>query len=136
MNRATICAALGAFCIYLAMASSPASAQDQVDRLDIRRLAPQQQMEIQSQRRLYRMVLIDPATGETEARVSRDGENFSEPARVFIIGGTTGRQPEMLVRMGRVEVGQSMELGLGSLDARDRALSEPIVEIRLIANEQ
>jgi len=135
MYRATICAAWGAFCIYLAMVSSPASAQDQVDRLDIRRLAPHQRMEIQSQRRLYRMMLVDPATGETEARVSRDGENFSDPVRVFIIGGTTGRQPEMLVRMGRIEVGQSMELGLGSLDARDRALTEAIVEIRLIGDE-
>ncbi len=135
MNRATICAATGAFYILLAGACLPASAQEQVDRLDIRRLAPRQRMEIQSERRVYRLVLVDPATGETEARVSRDGENFSAPARVFLVGGTTGRQPEMLVRMGRVEVGQSMELGLGSLDARDRALSEPIKEIRLIANE-
>jgi hypothetical protein len=135
MNRATIGAALGAFCTCLAITTSPAKGQEQVDRLDIRRLPPHQRLEIQSQRRLYRMVLVDPATGETEARVSRDGENFSDPARVFIIGGTTGRQPEMLVRMGRVEVGQSMELGLGSLHARDRALTEPIVEIRLIGDE-
>lgn len=94
-----------------------------------------QQLEVRTDARVYRLTLVDPRTGESQAAVSDDGESFSRPAKVFFLGATQGLQSgggEMLVRMGRIEPGLRVELGLGSLGRFDRALTERVQEVRLL----
>ncbi|MEQ8786625.1 MAG: hypothetical protein RIC55_10015 [Pirellulaceae bacterium] len=95
-----------------------------------------QQLLVRTTARTFRLTVIDPRTGETRAAVSTDGVHFSQPARVYFLGATQGRQSglgEMLVLMGAIRPGLRMELGLGSLSRFDRALSEPVTDIRVLS---
>ena len=80
-------------------------------------------------------ILVDPATGEAKLAASIDGLRFSEPRTVYLLGSTQGRQAEaggmMLVKMNQLQTGLWVELGVGSLDARNRQLTEPVHSIRV-----
>ena len=60
---------------------------------------------------------------------------FSQPITVFLLGATQGRAPEagglMLVKMNQLQTGMRLELGVGSLDANQRFVTEPIQDIRV-----
>jgi hypothetical protein len=102
----------------------------------LRSLDVGQHLIVRTESRYFRLTLVDAGTGETRAAVSTDGVKYSRPARVFLLGSTRGRQGgmgEMLVRMGTIKPGWRMELGLGSLSRFDRALSEPVTEVRLLS---
>ena len=103
--------------------------------LSLRDLNVGQQLEVCTEARIYRLTVVDPSTGETTAAVSTDGVDFSRPAKVYFLGATQGRQPaggEMMVLMGQIKPGLRVELGLGSLSRFDRALTEPVTQVRVI----
>ena len=104
--------------------------------IELAKLPAGQRLEIHTEARVYRLTLIDPKTCETNACVSLDGRQFSQAAKVYLLGATHGRQSsggEMLVLMGQVKSGLRIEMGLGSLSRFDRALSEPVTHVRLLA---
>jgi len=116
----------------LSMFLAAVSGQD----LSLRDLSVGQQLEVRTEARVYRLTVVDPATGETRAAVSTDGVDFSRPATVYFLGATQGRQPaggEMLVLMGQIKPGLRVELGLGSLSRFDRALTESVTQVRLLS---
>lgn len=105
-----------------------------LDQVSVRKLAAGQEIAIATHSRVYRGHVVDPQTGEMELALSRDGERFGEPVRLFVLGATAGAQPDsahILVRMGKIRVGDRMELGLGSREAVDRAISDPVLDIRV-----
>jgi hypothetical protein len=121
----------GALGLYVAALS----ATPQIEEMSLRDLSVGQRLEVRTEARVYRLTVIDPKTGETEAAVSADGISFSQPAKVYFLGATHGRQPglgEMLVLMGQVRQGLRIELGLGSLSRFDRAVTEPVTAVRLL----
>ncbi len=120
--------------LVLASASSLGEGQ-QVNQVWLRELNADQRFEIQTAERYYRARLVDPATGEALVSVSRDGVHFSQPARVYFLGWTKGRYPELLVGMGQIRVGERVELGLGTLAEADRALSAPVHAIRVFPED-
>ncbi len=91
--------------------------------------------EIATTDRVYRGEMVDPTTGEARLSASRDGVQFSEPATVFLLGSTQGRQAEagglMLVKMNQLQTGMRVELGLGSLQESDRCVTEPIQSLHV-----
>lgn len=118
--------------LLAATIGSPLSNQD----VSIRGLNVGQELEVRTEARVYRLTVVDPRTGETRAAVSTDGVNFSQPAKVYFLGATQGRQPrggEMLVLMGRIKSGLRLELGLGSLSRFDRALTQPVTHVSLLS---
>jgi hypothetical protein len=120
--------------LVLAAASSSGEGR-QVNDVWLRDLSAGQRLEIQTTQRYYRAQLVNPATGEALASVSRDGVHYGQPARVYLLGWTKGRYPELLVGMGQIRVGACIELGLGTLAEADRALSEPVQVIRIFAED-
>ena len=105
-----------------------------LDQVSVRKLAAGQEIAIATHSRVYRGHVVDPQTGEMELALSRDGASFGEPVRLFVLGATTGAQPDsahILVRMGKIRVGDRMELGLGSREAVDRAITDPVLDIRV-----
>lgn len=122
----------GAVCLLAAAVSAAPTPHD----VSLRDLHVGQQLEIRTSARVYRLTVVDPQTGETQAAVSTDGASFSQPAKVYFLGATQGRQPqqgEMLVLMGRIKPGLRIELGLGSLSRFDRALTEPVTSVQLLS---
>ena len=107
--------------------------QTTVER-SLRKLPVGQRLEVTTSKRVYQLQLVDPVTGETTCRVSTDrGRSFSTPQRMYVVGATPGRQAgEMLfVKSGVIRTQMRMELGLGSLARRDRALSETVLRVVL-----
>lgn len=105
--------------------------------VSLRGLNVGQELEVRTEARVYRLTVVDPKTGETRAAVSTDGVDFSQPAKVYFLGATQGRQPrggEMLVLMGQIKPGLRVELGLGSLSRFDRAFTEPVTQVRLLSD--
>lgn len=103
--------------------------------VSLQRLEAGQQLEVRTRARVYRLTVVDPRRGETRAAVSTDGVHFSQPAKVFFLGATRGRQPEggqMLVLMGQIKPGLRLEIGLGSRSRFDRALTAPVTAVRLV----
>ena len=117
--------------VVWAVLAAPASPQD-LDQLWLSQLKAGQKIEISTALRHYRATIVDPISGEALVTVSSDGTRFSPPAKVFLIGATAGRYPEMMVKMGQLQVGLRIELGLGSLAQADRALSEPVKSLRIV----
>jgi hypothetical protein len=121
----------GTLTLLAAVAAAPTSRD-----VSLRELSVGQQLEVQTAARVYRLTVVDPQTGETQASVSTDGTNFSQPAKVYFLGATHGRQGghgELLVLMGQIKPGLRIELGLGGLSRFDRALTEPITGVRLLS---
>ncbi len=98
-------------------------------------LKPGSQFEIATQGFVYRGELVDPTTGEVRLAASTDGVQFTAPQTVYLLGATQGRYAEagglMLVKMRQIQNGMGLELGMGSLEQKDRAVTEPIKSIRL-----
>ncbi|HEY2761813.1 MAG TPA: hypothetical protein VGI75_13750 [Pirellulales bacterium] len=84
---------------------------------------------------VYQGLLVDPSTGEVQLKASKDGQQFTAPRTMFLLGATQGRQADangiMLVKMNQLQTGMSIELGVGSLDQRDRQMTEPVRSIRV-----
>lgn len=138
MKRWLIAGALCTFGGFLSvgpLAAAELAPETTVDQVSVRKLTPGQTIAISTHSRVYRGQVVDPQTGEMELALSRDGESFGEPVRLYVLGATTGAQPDsahILVRMGKIRVGDRMELGLGSREAIDRAISDPVLDIRVL----
>ena len=103
--------------------------------MNLNNLTPGSRFEIATNDRFYRAEIVDSTTGEARLAASTDGVRFTEPRTVFLLGATQGRSTEagglMLVKMNTLQTGLCVELGLGSLDQRDRQLTEPVRSIRV-----
>jgi hypothetical protein len=113
-----------------ALAASAIARGDDVRQIKLGNLNSGSRFEIATTDRIYRGEMVDPTTGEARLSASRDGIQFSEPATVFLLGSTQGRQAEagglMLVKMNQLQTGMRVELGLGSLQESDRCVTEPV----------
>ncbi len=107
---------------------------DELRRLAIGDLSAGSRLEVATADCVYRAKITNPATGEARMAASTDGVKFSEPQTVFLLGSTQGRSVEagglMFVKMNQLQTGMRIELGLGSMEACDRYLTEPIRSIR------
>jgi len=116
--------------LLCALAAGASARGDDVRQINLGNLNPGSRFEIATTDRLYRGEMVDPTTGEARLAASRDGIQFSEPATVFLLGATQGRQAEagglMLVKMNQLQTGMCVELGLGSLQEADRCVTEPV----------
>jgi hypothetical protein len=121
-------------CVCALLASAAARADD-VSSVKLSELARGSRFRIATAEQVYRGELIDPATGETKLAVSDDGQQFSPPRIVYVLGATHGQSADsgglMLVKMNRLQAGLRMELGIDSLDERDRRVTEPVKSIRI-----
>lgn len=127
MFRAVICAA------FVAGAFGTAALAEEPTGLWIGELAVHDRVEIHTAKYVLRLTIVDPATGEARVLLSKDGVAFRQVNRVFVLGATSGRHPEglMLVRMGRLDVGMGIELGIGTMDAENRRITAPIQAFRV-----
>ena len=125
--RYAACLALCAVAAASARAETPA-------RVFLADLQPQDRLEVHTSKYVLRCEIVDPVTGEALAALSPDGTRFGRVDRVFLLGSTLGRHEEglMLVRMGEVRQGLRVELGVGTLEAKNRRLTEPVQAIRLV----
>jgi hypothetical protein len=93
--------------------------------------------EIRTEDRVYRGEMLDPATGRCRLAVSLDGQQFTAPSTVYVLGATEGRYPDagglMLVKMHQVRPGMRLELGIGSLEQKHRRITAPVVEVRRLS---
>ena len=123
-----------AACVCALFASALARADDS-SSVKLSELARGSRFRIATADRVYRGELVNPATGETQLAVSDDGQQFSQPRMVYLLGATQGQDVEsgglMLVKMHQLQTGLRMELGVGSLDERDRRVTEPVNSIRI-----
>jgi hypothetical protein len=120
---------------FCALAAGTVMAADDVDRFRLKDLNPGSRFEIATTDRVFRGELLDPKTGETRMTASWDGVMFTEPRTVFLLGATQGRQPQagglMLVKMHEVQSGMALELGVGSMDEKNRMVTGPVHAIRV-----
>lgn len=104
--------------------------------LSLDTLAAGQSLEITTADRVLRCDLINPVTGEALVSGSWDGKNFGTQRRVFLLGATQGQQPGSggltLILMHEVREGMRVELGMGSLDERDRRVTTPVQSVKLL----
>jgi hypothetical protein len=121
-------------CALFALVSASASADD-VASLKLGDLARGTRIRIATAEQVYRGELVDPATGKAKMAVSDDGQQFSQPRIVYVLGATQGQSDEssgsMLVKMNQLQTGLRLELGVGSMEQRDRYLTPPIRSIRV-----
>ena len=121
--------------LLCALLATTLARADEVKRLAVGELATGSRVEIATSDRVYRAEIANPSTGEARLMASTDGVKFSEPLTVFLLGSTQGRVPEaggvMLVKMNQLQTGLRLELGVGSMEARDRYLTEPIRSLRV-----
>ena len=121
-------------CVCALFASAIARADDS-SSVKLNELGRGSRFRIITADRIYRGELVDPKTGEAQLTVSDDGQQFSLPRRVYVLGATHGQDAEsgglMLVKMHQLQTGLRVELGMGSLDERDRCVTEPVRSIRI-----
>jgi hypothetical protein len=118
--------------VLFALATMTAAADTEVTSLSHVQMGVGRKFEIRTVDRTFRGVLIDTATGECQMAVSADGETFSSPRTVYLLGATAGRQANQLfVMMREVKVGLKMELGLGDLEQRHRHITGDVTSIAL-----
>jgi hypothetical protein len=121
------------FCALVVGAS--VSRADEKAHVRVGDIAPGSKFEISTTDHVYRGEMVDPATGEAKLAASIDGLRFTKPRTVYLLGSTQGRQAEagglMLVKMNELQTGLCLELGVGSLDARNRQLTEPVQSIHV-----
>ena len=120
-------------CMCALFASAVACADDS-SGVKLSELARGSRFRIATADRVYRGELVDPKTGESQLAVSDDGQQFSQPRTVYLLGATQGQSESgglTLVKMNQLQTGLRMELGIGSLDQRDRRVTEPVKSIRI-----
>lgn len=118
--------------LLFALATMAVAGNTEVPTLSHSRMAAGQKFEIQTADHYYRGRLVDRATGQCELAISTDGENFSQPSTVYLLGATSGRQSnQMLVLMHEIKVGLKMELGVGDLEQKNREITSEVKAIRL-----
>ena len=119
-------------------AATVQAASDDQKVLSLDTLVAGQSFEITTADRVLRCELIQPATGEALVNGSWDGKHFGPQRRVFLLGATQGQQPESggltLILMHEVREGMRLELGMGSLDQRDRRVTTPVRSFKLLPN--
>jgi hypothetical protein len=119
--------------VLFALATTAASQDKEVSSLSHSQLHAGLKFEIQTADRVYRVQLLDRATGQCQLASSPDGATFESPHRVYLLGATAGPQDgQSLVLMREVKVGLKMELGLGDLEARNRQLTGEVKAIRIV----
>jgi len=114
--------------------STAETAAASLSELSIATLRNGDKVEIKTEKRFYRAIVVNPSAGETMTAVSIDGVNFSKPKKMFILGSTRGRPAGSiltLVRMGEIRRGWKLELGIGSLSQGDRVLSTPVKSVKV-----
>jgi hypothetical protein len=118
--------------LLIALATTAAAGNTDVSSLSHTRLAVGQKFEIRTADRAYRGWVVDRSTGECQIAVSNDGEIFSPPRPVFLLGATVGPQgKQMLVLMHEIKVGMKMELGLGDLEQKHREITSEVKAIKI-----
>jgi hypothetical protein len=121
--------------LLCALLATTLARADELKRLAVGELAAGSRVEIATSDRVYRAEIANPSTGEARLAASTDGVTFSEPKTVFLLGSTQGRVSEaggvMLVKMNQLQTGLRLELGVGSMEQRDRYLTEPIRSLRV-----
>ena len=118
--------------VLFALATMTATADTEVASLSHVQMGVGRKFEIRTVDRTFRGQMVDPATGECQMAVSTDGESFSSPRTIYLLGATAGRQAnQMLVMMREVKVGLKMELGLGDLEQRHRHITSEVTAIAL-----
>lgn len=92
-----------------------------------------QKFEIRCADQVLRGELVDRAALRCQIVLSDDGEHFSPPRTVYLLGATAGPQDrQTLILMREVKVGLKLELGLDDLEPQHRMLTGDVVGIRLI----
>jgi hypothetical protein len=118
--------------LLFSLATMAAAGNTEVISLAQSRLAVGQKFEIQTTGCAYRGHIVDRATGKCQLATSLDGENFSPPQTVYLLGATAGRQAnQTLIMMHEIKVGMKMELGLGDLEQKNREITSEVTAIRL-----
>ena len=121
--------------LVCAITAGAAAHGDEIKRVVLHDLPAGSKLEFATSDRIYRAEVTNPATGEAKLAASADGIKFSEARTVFLLGATQGQNAEaggqMFVKMDQVQTGLRLELGLGSLEAQDRYLTDPIRSIRV-----
>jgi hypothetical protein len=118
--------------VLFALATIAAAADMEVASLSHSQMAVGQKFEIQTADRVFRGQMMDRATGQCQLAMSTDGENFSPPRTVYLLGATAGRQAgQMLVLMHEIKLGMKMELGFGDLEQRHRHITGEVTAIKL-----
>lgn len=113
-----------------------ASAAEANDSIRYRGLSVGQQFEIKTDRAVYHGKLVNPKTGECQMRMGLADSRLDEPQTVYLLGATQGRQAKiLLVRMHEVQVGMSMELGIGGLADENRYITSPVREVKLLESK-
>lgn len=120
--------------VVLATAAPPPPIEktEVLEQVWTRQLEVGQKLLIETEKRTYRLEMVDPRSGEMLTEVSTDGKKFSPPTKVYFLGSTAGRYPEMLVTMGQLRKGKRIELGLGTLDEENRAITTSVTSIQLV----
>ncbi len=114
----------------------PASAkQEHAVTLRWTSLPAGQHLRIRTAERQYRVQLVNPATGEALVAGSLDGQQFSPPEKMFLLGASHVPQPEdggfAIVLMGELREGLCIEWGRGSLAPENRGTTSPVRSLTL-----
>lgn len=118
--------------LLFALATTVVAGNTEVSSLPHTRMAVGQKFEIRTADRAYRGWVVDRTTGECQIAISNDGETFSPPRAIFLLGATAGREAnQMLVLMHEIKVGMKMELGVGDLEQKHREITSEVKAIKL-----
>ena len=108
----------------------PVPASEPIRSLQLAKLSKQQSFNVSTAERQYRVVLVDPVSGESQVSTSLDGETFGSSEQMFIVGALSERQPEdgaiSIVFMGEIREGLCIEWGKGSLEQKHRGTTSPV----------
>jgi hypothetical protein len=111
----------------------------ELSRLYLDDLQSGQQFAVETEHASYVFQWVGSASGETRATASLDGDPQAKTHRVYLLGSTWGAQPGdggiTLVLMRQLRVGMPMELGVNTLDEKDRRLSSKVKSIRLLGDQ-
>jgi hypothetical protein len=118
--------------VLVALATMAAAADTEVASFSHGQLAVGQKFEIRTTDRIFRGQMVDPLTGQCLVTTSVDGDNFTPPRTVYLLGSTAGQQAgQTLVGMHHVRVGKKMELGLDDLEQKHRHVTNDVTAIKL-----
>jgi len=121
-------------CAAFVVATFPSSGwAGELTSVWIGELAPRDRLEVRTAKYVLRLDIVDPATGEAQASLSRDGGHFGQVDRVFVLGATKGPHPEglMVVRMGQLQVDKGIELAVHTMDAENRRITAPVKALQV-----
>jgi|GEM_PF-1771316 hypothetical protein len=103
--------------------------------VQLRRLMTGDVLVVTTDQRVYRLQIVDPKKGTSQARVSLDkGASFSPARLVHLLGASSSARDNaslQLVEMGVIRTGKKLEIGLGSLAASDRSRTEIVRAVEL-----